>query len=106
MLTRFKYSNYAMVKHLISTLVLLASLPAQTPGDVDRRVAELEEKMRLIDPAFGRDSRALDLARRLQALEKKMDEVLTIRAAAEPPQPAATPQPARDASPAITQVSV
>ena len=31
--------------------------------------------MRLIDPAFGRDNRALDLTRRLQALEKKMDEV-------------------------------
>jgi hypothetical protein len=95
-----------MVKHLISTLVLLASLQAQTPGDVERRIAELEEKMRLIDPAFGRDNRALDLAHRLQALEMKMDEVLTIRAAAEPSQPAATPQPARETSTAITQVSV
>lgn len=49
---------------------------AQVPSDLERRVAELEEKMRLIDPAFGKGSSAQDLLKRLDQLEQKMDTVL------------------------------
>ncbi|MFN0169706.1 MAG: hypothetical protein ACKV22_25055 [Bryobacteraceae bacterium] len=83
-----------MVKHVVS-LCLLAGLlfqahgQGQPPTDLERRVAELEEKMRLVDPAFGRESRASDLSRRIELLEKKMAEVH----AAMRPAPAPPPSP-------------
>lgn len=55
---------------------LPSSVNAQAPSDLERRVAELEEKMRLIDPAFGKGSSAQDLLKRLDQLEQKMDTVL------------------------------
>src|SRR3979409_2292493 len=58
----------------------------QSPAGMERRVAELEEKMRLIDPAFGQQNRAQDLARRLDLLEKKMTQVLAARGPASEPQ--------------------
>src|SRR5258706_148296 len=83
-----------MVKHaicnsLICTLLVAGSLHAQAAGDLERRVAELEQKMRLIDPAFGADNRALDLARRMEALETKMQELLPAKPAQS--QPAGAP---------------
>lgn len=89
----------------VSALFLLAvALPAQTAGDLERRVVELEQKMRLIDPAFGPDSRALDLARRIEALEAKMQALAPAAPAPLVQQAAAAPpdQP----RPAISTVSV
>jgi len=97
--------------NLLTGLVLLAgSLHAQAGGDLERRVAELEQKMRLIDPAFGADTRALDLASRIASLESKMQQLMPAQrveprfpesAQLQPPQPAqpqsAVPQPASEA---------
>ena len=66
----------------VGFLCLLAGLFVQAHGqqqpasDMERRVTELEEKMRLVDPAFRRETRAADLAHRLELLESKMAEVL------------------------------
>ena len=73
-----------MVNHLIfqclyAGLLMQGQAQGQPPTDLERRVAELEEKMRLVDPAFGRETRASELSRRLELLEKKMDEVLAAR---------------------------
>ncbi len=90
---------------LFMGLILLspALLPGQTPPGLERRVAELEEKMRLIDPAFGSDLRAQDLLHRLNSLETKMDQVLAARQPAAPP-PIQPPSPS--AVPALAEVSV
>ena len=70
-----------MVNRVVFSCVL-AGLFVQAHGqqppasDLERRVTELEEKMRLVDPAFGRETRAADLAGRLELLERKMAEVL------------------------------
>jgi hypothetical protein len=78
---------------------------------LERRIAELEEKMRLIDPAFGQENRAQDLARRLDSLEKKMTEVLAARKPASEPQAvqqaqAGSPPPVQPAGPVLVPVSV
>jgi hypothetical protein len=80
-------------------LVSQAPLHAQAAGDLERRVAELEQKMRLIDPSFGADSRAADLARRLEALETKMQALLPATPAATQTVVAQQDQPAPATSP-------
>ena len=69
-----------MLKFLVPLfVVMLALVPgasAQVAVDIERRVAELEEKMRMIDPAFGKRTSAQDLLRRLEQLEQKLDGVL------------------------------
>jgi hypothetical protein len=83
-----------MVK-LAVFLCFLGGLAVQAYGqpanDLERRVTELEDKMRLVDPAFGRETRASDLGRRLDLLEKKMAEVLAASQAVSSP---TTPTPA------------
>ncbi|MEO8369512.1 MAG: hypothetical protein ABI806_09940 [Candidatus Solibacter sp.] len=85
-----------MVKHRI-LYCILAGLPflahAQTPGpgDLERRIAELEQKMLLIDPVFGLENRAQDLASRMDRLEKKMAQVLEAKAPAADPPPVQQP---------------
>jgi hypothetical protein len=74
---------------LLAGILWLGIAQAQPPADLERRVAELEEKMRLVDPAFGRETRAQDLLGRLRALETKMAEVLDARQPAPPVQQAA-----------------
>ena len=81
---------------------------AQVTTDIERRVSELEEKMRMIDPAFGKSTNAQDLLRRLEQLEQKLDGVLAangIKPAPPIPTPAVQqavlPQP-----PGIAAVSV
>ena len=76
--------NNAMVKHSFSTFLITGLLVAaqargQSPNDVERRLLELEEKMRLVDPLFGTENRSQDLAHRLESLEKKMTAVLAAR---------------------------
>ena len=108
-----------MVKHLMFQCILAGLLmhalgQGQHLTGLERRVAELEDKMRLVDPAFGRESRASDLSRRLELLEKKMAEVLEARqpaveARALPSLPATappTPTPAQPAGPGLVPVSV
>jgi hypothetical protein len=93
-----------MVKHRILHCGLLAALPylvhAQTPGagDLERRITELEQKMQMIDPVFGRENRAQDLASRLDLLEKKMAQVV----AAKLPAAETVPVPTASASTAVT----
>ena len=69
-----------MLKFLVPLfVVMLALVPvasAQVAVDIERRVAELEEKMRMIDPAFGKRTSAQDLLLRLEQLEQKLDGVL------------------------------
>jgi hypothetical protein len=67
------------IRCALALAMLLSPARAQGPTDLERRVAELEEKMRLLDPAFGRETRAQDLASRLGALEAKMADLLAAR---------------------------
>lgn len=67
-------------------------LRAQTPSEIERRVSELEEKMRLIDPAFGQETSARDLLSRLDQLEQKLNGVLAAKAPASEPPPATAAQ--------------
>ena len=59
--------------------------------------------MRLVDPAFGRENRASDLAHRLELLEKKMAEVL---AASQPAGSTTTVAAVQAAGPGLTPVAV
>src|ERR1051326_3370981 len=89
-------------KILTPALLVAGSLYAQVAGDLERRVAELEQKMQLIDPAFGAENRAADLARRLEALESRMQELLPAQRPAMQP----APSPAQPSAAPITTVSV
>ena len=78
---------------------LLALFVVQAYGqppvnDLERRVTELEEKMRLVDPAFGREARASDLRGRLELLEKKMADILAASQPISPPTTATAVQAA------------
>ncbi len=96
-----------MVKYFVflATACWAAALQGQSASDLERRIADLEKKLRLIDPAFGPENRADDLVRRLESLEKRVDELVGARqASAQPQQP-----PAQDSvtpAPALTPVSV
>lgn len=70
---------------LSALTVLLCVLPvtAQQPNELERRVADLERKMKLLDPAF-RAASEIAFAERLKALESKMDELLLARSGAAP----------------------
>ena len=72
-------------------------------------MAELEEKMRLIDPAFGKETSAQDLLRRLDQLEQKLNGVLAKREPTQPPSVVATVVPSAAApaqTPSLVPVSV
>ncbi|MBI1787462.1 MAG: hypothetical protein HYR60_07920 [Acidobacteria bacterium] len=74
---------------IVVALGLLApALGGAQSSDLERRVLQLEEKMRKLDPAFGRDA-PVDLLSRLEALERKMERLL--QAPAEPAPPAVSP---------------
>ncbi|HYI95669.1 MAG TPA: hypothetical protein VEX68_19160 [Bryobacteraceae bacterium] len=64
----------ALVKAIGSAVVFASLSHAQTEADRDRRLAELERKVRILDPSFKADEAAFD--DRLAALEKRIDEVL------------------------------
>lgn len=92
-------------------LLLVQGAQAQTPSDIEHRLAELERKMRTLDPAF-QAGLPLPIAERLKLLESKMDAFLQGRPSPlEPPVVAlATPAstPALPASPvaALQPVSI
>ena len=82
-------------------LLAASQAPGQTvPTDLERRLSELEQKMRLIDPAFGKDSSAQNLAQRMELLETKMATVL----AAKPPVQSLAPAPVVSAAAPVTSV--
>ncbi len=83
----------------VALLVLCATgVCAQTTPDLEGRVAELERKMRQLDPDFTPSGSPADLSGRLAALEKKMEDLLSQRAAAPPPAAETTPKPAETAA--------
>ena len=73
---------------LLITAAAAAGFGQQPSSGLERRIADLEAKMRQLDPAFGATV-APELAVRLEALEKKMETLLAARAV-----PAPTPTPA------------
>ena len=75
---------------VLLVLVLIGGM-AQAQPDIERRVAELERKMKLLDPSFVPASE-LGVLERLQALEVRMDAALSAKAVA-PPQQAQALQP-------------
>jgi len=90
----------------ISLIIFGCPLYAQVApgGDFERRIAELERKMKQIDPSF--DPSNLDLAARLKILEEKMAVVMAGRTPTEPvPAPPAPVQPTAP-PPGIQAVSV
>lgn len=72
---------------LLITAAAAAGFGQQPSSGLERRIADLEAKMRQLDPAFGATV-APELAVRLEALEKKMETLLAARAV-----PAPTPAP-------------
>lgn len=85
----------------LSTLTLfLCALPAaaQAPSELERRVVDLERKMKSLDPAF-RAAPEIALAERLKVLESKMDELLLAK-------PGAAPVIAAELTPAAAPVPV
>src|SRR5262245_1798493 len=75
-----------MIKLLLLALAATTAFP-QTDPELERRVAELEKKIRQLDPSFV-SSQEQDFRERLAALEKKVDALLETRAT-----PAASPPP-------------
>jgi hypothetical protein len=71
-------------------------LSAQIDADLDRRLAELERKMKILDPTFVPAGEA-SLAQRLRALEARMDLALSEKSAAQPVAVAAVPPAAAPA---------
>jgi hypothetical protein len=101
------------MKHLAFALAVFQALSptafGQSTSELERRLAEVEKKMRLIDPAFGSENSAQDLLGRLAQIEQKLDSVLAARQAPQPDQVDAAPTPgAASASqrPALVPVSV
>src|SRR5215210_2674599 len=60
---------------LLCVLLLGTSLSAQTDADRERRLSELERKIRLLDPAFSQQTNT-DFDQRLATAERKIDELL------------------------------
>jgi hypothetical protein len=67
------------VAKLLLALAFAAALIGQNTTDFEKRLRELESKMRQLDPSFGQAETEMDLGRRLAALERKMAEVLAAR---------------------------
>ena len=84
------------IKFSMLSLVLCAlPLIAQQPMELERRVTELERKVKLLDPAF-RTGPEIAFDDRLKVLESKMDELLRIKSGEAPAivRTAAAPAPA------------
>src|ERR1700754_2523091 len=75
-------------------VLLFCALPAvfgQPAGQYDRRLADLERKMKLLDPGF-RTAAEATVTERMDALEARMDELFAARNA---PAPVAAVGPAQ-----------
>lgn len=73
------------LRHGIATLVAATCLSAQTTTELEKRISELEQQMRKLDPAFQSAGLNASLAARLEVLERKMTGLIVV------PAPAATP---------------
>jgi len=102
----------ALVRVLVLGVIGFAPATAQTQPDVERRLADLERKMKQLDPSFVPTTEQ-SVLERLQALESKME--LALAAKAKPTvaeaAPATTQQPvqaalAPQAGPSLQPVSV
>lgn len=82
----------------LTTLLVVFSSFAQSP-DFERRLAELEKKMKELDPSFGVALPA-DLGARLAALEKKMETLMAVKPPIAPP---ASPPVVAVVAPVTTQ---
>ena len=60
---------------LLFVLLLGNGLSSQTDADRERRLSELERKIRLLDPAFTQQAN-IDFDQRLLAAERKIDDLL------------------------------
>src|SRR5215510_3350766 len=85
-----------MVKLIVTTTVKLllaglvgVALHAQTDADRERRLAELERKMRQLDPAFSPAAGSIDI--RLADLERRVEALLAAGNPV-PAAPAAAPE--------------
>ncbi|HTM48876.1 MAG TPA: hypothetical protein VL285_09360 [Bryobacteraceae bacterium] len=89
-----KYRTGAIVKSLLLLLLTAGAAPGQQEGGLERRVDELERKIRLLEPDFAAAAQR-DLGQRVAALEAKINELLATRTvlAPEPPSPAPAPEP-------------
>src|SRR5262249_24993188 len=85
LLTAVFFPFKATVKYT-ALLFAVSTALAQAPSDIERRLNELEEKMRLLDPAFGKETAARDILSRLDELDKKLTTLLAGKEA--PPAPA------------------
>src|SRR6266581_4927091 len=92
--------HWVAVAKFSLALAFAGALIGQTTGDFERRLQELERKMRELDPSFRQVGTDEDLRQRLVALERKMDEVLAARSekSTEPPAQAQEPPAAHLAS--------
>src|SRR5947199_2693609 len=72
------------VAKLSLTLVFAGVLVGQDTADFERRLQELERKMRQLDPGFSPAESTENLRQRLAALERRMDEVLAARSEKSP----------------------
>jgi len=71
---------------LLIFVVSLGAASAQPSSDIERRVSDLERKMKILDPSFVAATEQM-LARRLEELESKMEVLLAARTASTPLQP-------------------
>jgi hypothetical protein len=95
-----KSFQVATVKCLV-VVTAVAVLSAQTDADRERRLADLESKVRQLDPSFlPSNGASIDL--RLKELEQKIDGLLAVRTAP----PAATPPAAATTDAPFQAISV
>ena len=73
--TMVNFFSTTVVKFLVLAGVTTAVF-AQTDADRERRLAELEKKIGLLDPSF-RPTDAADFDQRLAAAEQKIEQLLT-----------------------------
>ena len=79
------------VTKLTLPLVFAGALIGQDTADFERRLQDLERKMRQLDPSFSPGEPTENLRQRLAALERRMDEVLAARSEKTPEPPSAPP---------------
>jgi len=74
---------------LMTLLFCAVPLVAQQQPDLERRIVELERKMKLLDPSF-RSEPDIAFAERLKVLESKIDELLLLKTGEAPRAPSVT----------------
>jgi hypothetical protein len=91
------------IRSWLGLLAAASLLAAQDAKSLEQRITELEDKLRLIDPAFGQDVKPADLLQRLERAEQRVGELLASRASPGPP-PAAAPAQQAETQPPASRV--